>query len=66
MLLAMEIEENCSIILEVIVHAIFKPGGHGFESYLSSLFLMKIEKRALRFISLPCLCSLNFRCIFLV
>ena len=47
MLLAMEIEENRMgyLSLEVIVHAIFKPGGHGFESHLSSLFLMKIEKR---------------------
>ena len=29
-----------------------KAGGHGFESHLSSLFSMKIEKRALRFVAL--------------
>ena len=38
-------------------------GGRGFESHLSSLFSMKIEKRALRFVSLPYLCSLKFTCI---
>ena len=32
-----------------------KAGGCGFESHLSSLFSMKIEKRALRFVALPCL-----------
>ena len=30
-----------------------KAGGCGFESHLSSFFSMKIEKRALRFVSLP-------------
>ena len=40
-------------------------GGCWFEleSHPSSLFSMKTEKRALRFISLPCLCSLKFTCI---
>ena len=30
-----------------------KAGGRGFESHPSSLFPMKIEKRALRFVPLP-------------
>ena len=29
-----------------------KAGGRGFKSHLSSLFSMKIEKRALRFVAL--------------
>ena len=32
-------------------------------SNLSRPFCMKIEKRALRFVSLPCLYSLKFTCI---
>ena len=28
-------------------------GGHGFKSHLSSLISMRIEKKALRFASLP-------------
>ena len=39
-----------------------KAGGHGFESHLSSLFSVKIEKKDLEFVSLPCPCCLNFSC----
>ena len=39
-----------------------KAVGRGFESRLSSHFSMKIEKRALKFVSLPCLCRLKFTC----
>ena len=36
-----------------------KAGGCGFRTHLNSLFSMKIQKRALRFVSLPCRLNLS-------
>ena len=49
-----------------------KAGGCRFESRLSSLFSLKIEKRALRFVAFPCLESLSshvvrcYRCTYII
>ena len=43
------------IYIHTWVNNNLKPGGCGFESRLSSLFSMKIEKMALGFVSSPCL-----------
>ena len=42
----------CCLGDSVVRATALKVGGRGFKSHLSSLFLMKIEKRALRFVAL--------------
>ena len=52
-----------SIYNEVDRATALKAGGCGFESHLSNLFSMKIEKRALRFVALFAFNSLSSRVI---
>ena len=42
----------CTCIRVCVQATALKAGGRGFESHLRSLFSMKIEKRALRFVVL--------------
>ena len=49
----------------IIMHAL-KAGGRGFESQLSSLFSMKIEKRALRFVGFEVQVHMQFAYCFFV